>query len=329
MGKNELRKFKVICLFSSAVFSAMTAVDPMFAIPSAMISEIPTFCELPHELYRHNRLKKELNRAINTTIDKVQQWIEYDDDSDIAEQQREWVKELFETEVEITNNDDLISKTEKYRQKYSESPWVNVITGIFNDIFIEEISDNPSLHRICLLHSGISSLEELKKIHGITETTSVKVDNIDDKVSKLSEVLEQINLIVNRVVNSAVFSLVSVAAFLLLFISLKNFFSSNIEFSKSILFLIVSLSYFIPDIVLKAKSFKHHFFTHNTLMSKVISIYFSKILIHILSAIAIFAIFSSFFGIIGEPNFIIIILFFATGDLIGQLLVNIISNTNT
>lgn len=331
MKMNELKKFKVICLVSATVFSAFTAVEPLFAIPSAMISITPNIFEIPFELHKHDHLKKELNRAIKNAAEKTYVWIEneYSDYKDLLKQRTELIKELFGSDVEISNNDELISKTEEYRKKYSESPGINEIIGVFNELFIEEIINNSNLCRICLLHSGISSFEELKKIHEITNTTSNKVDAIDTKVSKLSEVLEQINFVVNRVVNSAVFSLVSLAAFLLLFISLKTFFLADMEFEKSILFLIVSLSYFIPDIVLNTKVFKPRFLNHSILLSKVISIYFAKILIHILSAIAIFSVFSSFFGIIDEPNFIINILFFAAGDLIGQLLVNIISNTNT
>ena len=69
MSKNESKKIKVICLFSSAAFSAFTAVYPMLAIPSAMISIISALNELSYKLYRHNHLTKELE-CVHINLDK-------------------------------------------------------------------------------------------------------------------------------------------------------------------------------------------------------------------------------------------------------------------
>lgn len=79
------------------------------------------------------------------------------------------------------------------------------------------------------------------------------------------------------------------------------------------------------DILLQKCSFKTQFFDRYNLINKTILNAVCKMLIHLLSTIAIFSVFSSFFEIIDSPNYLLIILFLAVGDMIGQLLVTFVS----
>lgn len=222
-------------MVSSVTFGALTVLNPMFAIPSSMLNLLPILLDYPYVLHYHRHLEKKLNDAIHNSIKQTQAHIEHDEKWG-SEDHEQLFKQLFEKNIEITDVKDLISKTEKYRQECSENPQIYEIVGLYNGFFAEEVSKNSDLRRICILCSEMTSLNNLKKIHGMVKETNKKIDTIDEKVSKFSSVIERMNEILTKIINSVIFSFVSMAIFLLIFISVRNYIEINIDFQRNILF---------------------------------------------------------------------------------------------
>ncbi len=87
-------------------------------------------------------------------------------------------------------------------------------------------------------------------------------------------------------INSIVFSSVSMSVFILLFVFTRKSFGGNAALQENVLFWIVPLSYYITDIILNVCGFKflNKFYSSN---KKIIN-YISRILIHTLSSVTIF-----------------------------------------
>lgn len=352
MKEYEKKLISRICLLGNAAFTALSAINSYFAIPAAALSVAPYFWEIPfsHKIDYHEHLVRELNEVINEAIIKTKDIVEerkYNEQLD--EQQLKVIKEILEPSLEISDVNAWIYNAEKCSQDYSNMPYVNEIVDIFNVFFIEEISKNNVLCQICLLNTGKSTLTELKKIQRIVQDTNQKVtsinDGIDDmnqevsnisrevsgmnqEISKFSIVLKKFNIFITNVIDSSVFSMVSMSVFVLLSIFAGGKLGGNVNYQKNALFWIVPLSYFIPDIILNIYGFKLHFKNRYSPLMQWILKFVSSFLIRILSSVTFFSILSQFLGIVDISIFGLLVLFFVAGNIIGQILVNIMSKAS-
>ncbi len=347
MKERGKRLISGICILANATFTALSIIDPLFSLPASVISLHPLFFDLPFSraLHYNEYLLEKFSKAVKNAISKTTYYIEKMEEDvgfELSEHQRNLLYDLLEPNLEIEDINSLINTTEKYREKYSKVPYANEVINIFNNLFIEEISDDQDLCRVCLLNSGKSTLEELKKIHSIAQDTIEKVSainnemsdvsqgvsDINQNLSKFSNGLDNINSIIRIMINSIVFSSVSMSVFILLFVFTRKSFGENAALHENVLFWIVPLSYYITDIILNVCGFKFKFLNRFYSSNKKIINYISRVLIHTLSSVTIFSVFSQFFGIIDLPIFGILVLFFIAGDLIGQMLVNIMFKVN-
>lgn len=338
-----------ICLLGNATFTALSVINPLFSLPAAALSVAPYICEIPfsYKLHRHEHLVRELNEAINEAIIKTKAIVEEREyNEQLDEQQVDVLKKLLEPSLDIADFDAWIYNAEKCSQDYSNMPYVNEIVDIFNGLFIEEISENQVLCQICLLNTGKSTLTQLKKIQSIVQDTNQKVTSINDgmndmnqevsnirrevsgmnqEISKFSIVLKNVNNFITNVINSSIFSMVSMSVFVLLSIFSGVKLGENVNFQKNSLLWIVPLSYFIPDIILNMFGFKLNFRNIYSHLMQWSLKFVSSFLIRVLSSVTFFSIFSQFLGIVDITIFGILVGFFVAGDIIGQILVNILS----
>lgn len=315
MGK-IIKVFETICLLSSAALSALTLVNPTLVVPSAALS-LGSLVLNNNFIHRHS-LNKRLNIYIQKAIDKTIDALESEENNEEAYDFL--IHDLFETEIEINDAKDLINKTELLRQKYSDSSIVQEIVLLFNHFFVEEILQDDDLSRMCILNCGLDSVYELKKIYGIVQKTGETVNELDDKLTNVSTVVDKINHFLNTLLNSVIFALISTAIFLLEFIFTKSIVMPESENNAASLFWIVPLCYFIVEFLvhiskLKLKTLGEHFNFKKKYLYNI-----PRMTVHILSVITVFSICWNFLGSINSPHFWTLILFLVVGDVFGQLL---------
>lgn len=208
MAQRNIRK---ICLVSSAAFSMLSYTYGWTAPIAAVLGCAADYADTSN-VFSH---KEQLEEAITKALDRAAQSCQ-------SESQRRIISELIEQNIEVDDLQDLIRQTETYRAQYCTQADTKEIVSRFEMHFRECVAESPELSRLYILSTGMTTLDELKKIYEIVYEGKSKVDAIHSEALKTNKFLDGIKQKICTISHEAAYVLISMAVFLLVGIISQN-----------------------------------------------------------------------------------------------------------
>lgn len=150
---------------------------------------------------------KQLEDAVEKALERTRK-------STVTDSQRSILDELSKIDAEPESLNKRIKKTEAYQTKYCTESDVKQIVKMFEQSFIDEISQSPSLSSLYVISTNIATLEKIKQINDILIKDDKKLDSIQNDVSAIKNTSTRMWDILVRFLNSVAFILIAMAIFL-------------------------------------------------------------------------------------------------------------------
>lgn len=195
----ENKKFKTICLVSSAAFSAASCVWPWTAPIGAGLGLYASI-----DTKDQPKLEAEFTTAVDAALKKTK-------DSLTTLNSKDIIDELSSDIVRPDNLDDLISKTETYRRQYCTTSDKKRIVDIFQMYFKEEVCRCDTLSNYYLLAAGTVTLETIKSVNDALIKQNKKLSAIQNSVDEINRNATTLLTLLRTLFSECGFVLIAVA----------------------------------------------------------------------------------------------------------------------
>lgn len=211
-SEEKSKSIRKICLISSALFNLSACVYGWTAPIGAALGCVATLTN-DFDESTSEELQDAIEEAFELTVRNTS-----------ASSHRMILEELVYSEVNPENLYDLIQKTEAFQTQYCTNSDTQEILSSFEMHFRDRISRHPNLSRLYILSTGITTLEQLKKICEAIYLENNAVESIKNETRKINHNLRTLSQLITICANEIAFVLVSMAIFLLIGVFSKNGF---------------------------------------------------------------------------------------------------------
>lgn len=220
------------------MFKKYENIKKIYMVSSVIFSMVPSLFELEtplklalglavDSLENKKETKDELEEAVESAFKKTYNKVETDTERRILE-------ELNVEEIVPDNLNELIKRTEIYRNKYCTGADIKEILSIFEKFFLEEVIRRQHLNRLYIMNAQRVTLEKLEQINDIMVRYGDNLNQVKNDISKLTRRAMDENRIYLNCFNSIVYTMVAMLIFLILGIITSNRYSGLIVLSAII-----------------------------------------------------------------------------------------------
>lgn len=228
-SEEKSKSIRKICLISSTLFNLSACVYGWTAPIGAALGCVATLTN-DFDESTSEELQETIEEAFKLTVRNTS-----------ASSHRMILKELVYSAVTPENLYDLIQKTEAFQTQYCTNSDTQEILSSFEMHFRECISRHPNLSRLYILSTGITTLEQLKKICEAIYLENNTVESIKNETREINRYLRTLHQLITICANEIAFILVSMAIFLLVGVFSENGFVQLWIFSALISYTISGL----------------------------------------------------------------------------------------